>query len=329
MAKRITYGQTWWGKQWLNALSNIDYSNRLPRGKTYANKGAVKDFVITKNSINSSVQGSEYRPYKQKMSLIPFTKEEKELIIESIRFDVGILAELLNRQMAGSLDELLQSKGIRIFPKDWTSLKMNCSCPDYAVPCKHLAAVVYLVTNEVDKNPFLLFDLRGLNLLEELKKQGILTAQTNTQEEANELADFAVDSSQEVSQGNVTADTFAQLSFALPSDGMQRLLQLLDVTTLFYQNGSFKEQLKTIYKKTARYCNKKNKKESLDTRLNKNIKHLLKTSMMEFMSWIRMAILTILLWIGKSSSTAYGQMNIRRKRFSFYFLKREVKWRLL
>ena len=154
MAKRTQYGQTWWGKQWLNALGNIDYSNRLPRGRTYANKGAVKNFEINNNLIEANVQGSQRKPYQQTILLQRFTTQEKEIIIETVAEDMSVLAALLSRQMPKELDKLLNQQGIQLFPKDWRSLIMKCSCPDWAVPCKHLAAVIYLISNEIDKNPF-------------------------------------------------------------------------------------------------------------------------------------------------------------------------------
>ena len=74
---RKNYGNTWWGQQWLKALSNIDYSNRLPRGRTYANKGLARDIVIKKNKITAKVQGTRRDPYRVKFTIPPFSANDK------------------------------------------------------------------------------------------------------------------------------------------------------------------------------------------------------------------------------------------------------------
>lgn len=99
MAERITYGKTWWGQQWLNALTSIDMANRLPRGKTYANKGAVQGLSISQNQISASIKGNAPRPYKSKLSVPLFTESEKELLLTEVRDNPATLAQLLNRQL--------------------------------------------------------------------------------------------------------------------------------------------------------------------------------------------------------------------------------------
>jgi SNF2 family DNA or RNA helicase/uncharacterized Zn finger protein len=272
MAKRIDYGQTWWGKQWLNALSNIDYSNRLPRGKTYANKGAVMDFSIKNHLISAKVQGSERKPYKQDISLQAFTKKEAEIIIETIAENMVVLAALLSRQIPKELDRLLKEQNIQLFPNDWRSLNMKCSCPDYAVPCKHLAAVVYLLANEIDKNPFNLFELRGLPLLKELESRKILSLE-NQKETYFKFSNFVQPESMPSYLGKVSLDEFNQLSFALPQESSNTLFQLLDNTTLFYSDSDFKNVLDKLYKTTERSLIKQLNatKEEADVFLHKSL----------------------------------------------------------
>lgn len=270
MAKRTQYGQTWWGKQWLNALGNIDYSNRLPRGKTYANKGAVKDFKINNNLIEANVQGSQRKPYQQTILLQRFSPQEKESILKTVAEDMGVLAALLSRQMPKELDQLLNEQGIQLFPKDWRSLNMNCSCPDWAVPCKHLAAVVYLLSNEIDKNPFNLFELRGLSLLNELEKRGIISF-LDKEEEHFKLIDFVFSDAPRSYPGKISLDQFNQLSFVLPQENSDTLFQLLEDTTLFYSDSDFKKTLNKLYKTTERSLIKQlnTNKEASNDRLHK------------------------------------------------------------
>jgi uncharacterized Zn finger protein/superfamily II DNA or RNA helicase len=170
MAERITYGKTWWGQQWLNALNNIDMANRLPRGKAYANKGAVQGLKIDGNQISASIKGAAPRPYRSKLSVPLFPDGDKTLLLAEIQENPAILAQLLNRQLPSELTDFAQQQGIELFPNTFDDLTMGCSCPDYALPCKHLAAVVYVIANEIDRNPFLVFQLKGLDILGELEK---------------------------------------------------------------------------------------------------------------------------------------------------------------
>ena len=159
MAERITYGKTWWGQQWLQALTNIDEGNRLPRGKTYANKGAVRGLKIEINEISAQVQGSQPRPYKSRLTVRLFEKAEKAALLTEIRQNPALLAQLLNRQLPPELIQFADRRGIRLFPRSFSELQAGCKCPDHAMPCKHLAAVIYLIANEVDQNPFLVFQI--------------------------------------------------------------------------------------------------------------------------------------------------------------------------
>ena len=153
------YGRTWWGEQWLKALDRIDFSNRLPRGRSYANNDMVASVKITENMIEAKVKGSQPKPYNITIIVPPFFDEEKKIIIEKIKANPLIISQLLNRQLPKELLDIAEQNEIKIFPQSWQDIKLNCSCPDWAVPCKHLAAVIYTIANEIDKNPFLVFTL--------------------------------------------------------------------------------------------------------------------------------------------------------------------------
>ncbi|MCC7050483.1 MAG: SWIM zinc finger family protein, partial [Bacteroidia bacterium] len=168
------YGRTWWGQQWLKSLDRIDYSNRLPRGKSYANTGKVKSIEIEGHIIRAKVAGSRPKPYDVSIVVPPFTDKEKKALIESIKKDNLILSQLLNRHLPNELLSLAEQNFIKIFPQSWQDLKLNCSCPDWAVPCKHLAAVIYTVATQIDQNPFSVFTLHSLDLIKELAKERLL-----------------------------------------------------------------------------------------------------------------------------------------------------------
>src|SRR5919202_5343689 len=119
MAERISYGKTWWGQQWLQALTNIDEENRLPRGKTYANKGAVQGLKIDNNQISASVKGTKPRPYKVKLTVPPFTEQEREWLLAEIAENPAVLAQLLNRQLPEELVQFAQKRNIHLFPESF------------------------------------------------------------------------------------------------------------------------------------------------------------------------------------------------------------------
>src|SRR5574344_1932674 len=132
------YGRTWWGMQWLGALKNIDYSNRLPRGASYAKNGMVQEIKFNENVIHAKVCGSSSTPYSVNIKLPRFNENQIDKLIDIIISQPVVLSKLLNRQLDIELSSMAENAGMRLFPRSWTDLRMDCSCPDWAVPCKHL-----------------------------------------------------------------------------------------------------------------------------------------------------------------------------------------------
>lgn len=176
MATRSNYGQTWWGEQWLRALTSIDYDNRLPRGRTYANKGLVKQLTMRHGTIHAKVQGSRPRPYEVNISVPPMDRVQADALLDALSTQPVVISRMLNRELDPLVLEKASALGIVVFPSQWSDLDMHCSCPDYAVPCKHLAAVIYLVSREIDGDPFLVFSLKGIELTKELQSRNISIA---------------------------------------------------------------------------------------------------------------------------------------------------------
>lgn len=153
------FGMTWWGEQWLNALSRIDYSNRLPRGAAYARKGAVLRIDVKDNLVAAKVQGSRKKPYNISITVPKFKQQEIDLLIDSVLENPTLLAQLLNRELSPQIMTIARTIGLHIFPSSWKDLGMRCSCPDWAVPCKHLAAVIYMMSRKIT-SPFLMRRLK-------------------------------------------------------------------------------------------------------------------------------------------------------------------------
>ncbi|MFO1251900.1 MAG: DEAD/DEAH box helicase [Inhella sp.] len=183
---RTRFGSTWWGQQWLQALTQIDYDNRLPRGRSYANNGSVVALKQEGGRISAKVQGS--RLYTVRIEVPAFTPKQAATLLEAVAQDPALLAGLLNRQLDPALLALAERLGLSLFPRRWNDLQMQCSCPDWAVPCKHLAAVVYLLSRDIDGDPFKVFELRGLDLLAGLQTRGTLSRQAPPLQELPPLA---------------------------------------------------------------------------------------------------------------------------------------------
>ena len=128
----------------MNALSNIDYSNRLPRGESYARKGNVASIDISGNTILAKVMGSGVKPYTVAILSPRFPQVMIDKLIDKILEHPIVLSQLLNRELNLMIIDICDSLGMQIFPDTWRYFTMNCSCPDNAVPCKHLVAVIYI-----------------------------------------------------------------------------------------------------------------------------------------------------------------------------------------
>ncbi|MEK7339403.1 MAG: SNF2 helicase-associated domain-containing protein, partial [Verrucomicrobiota bacterium] len=152
-------------KKWLETFTGIDYDNRLPRGRSYANTGRAYDIKIQANIITAKVQGSRPKSYAVKVILKPFNQMEKEFVRNIIVSSPSILSALINKKLPSLLLEKLNEHKIHLFPSNWKKVEASCSCPDWAMPCKHIAAVIYLICAEIDKNPFVVFRIHDCDLL--------------------------------------------------------------------------------------------------------------------------------------------------------------------
>ncbi len=171
--KRGAFGETWWAKRWIEVLESFNIGTRLGRGRTYARKGQVVSIDITKGRVKAKVQGSYPDPYNVKIQLAPLSKAEWNKVIEALAAQAIFTAKLLSGEMPQDIETAFRSAGVSLFPEAHNDLQTDCSCPDWSNPCKHIAAVYYLIGEEFDRDPFLLFKLRGMDrdeLLERLQE---------------------------------------------------------------------------------------------------------------------------------------------------------------
>jgi len=268
--QRVKYGQTWWGEQWLNALNHIDFDNRLPRGRAYASNGSVRDFRILNNRIEGEVQGSRRYPYDISIEVPLFSQTQKEKLLLAINNNPFLISQLLNRQLPQELHLLAHDQEIRLFPSSWKDLKMECSCPDWAVPCKHLAAVIYLLANEIDANPFLVLQLHGLNLIEELKNNGLEVDQ-HAREEIPAVENMIVPEVPEAE--SASGFGLSELpDFSKIPEQTDAILSLLTPKPLFFPKD-FRTILHSAYKSLAGSMHKQ-EPEALPERVQSFMEHI-------------------------------------------------------
>ena len=156
------FGTTWWGRLWITALEQLgdDFENRLPRGKKYAEEGAVSHFTVTPGEIQAKVHGR--KTYNVTLGLPALTSAQWEKALDRIYQESRFVASLLAGEMPQGLDETFREAGASLYPRVPKELQTHCDCPDWANPCKHVAAVCYIMAEALDRDPWLLFDLRGL-----------------------------------------------------------------------------------------------------------------------------------------------------------------------
>lgn len=228
--------KTWWGEKWLDALKGVDYANRIGRGKTYANTGRVYDIIINDNLALAKVKGNYQSFYNVSVEFKQFSQSEKNTIIKTIYENPTVMSALLNRKLPQEVYDLLKSHKVNVFPTSHRDLNTDCNCPDYATICKHIAGLVYMIALEIDKDPFLIFKLRGLDLLDSL----------NLEIEPTSVKDIS-----ELFENSDTPED-SQLDFSKIPDLHAQIFQLLDENPVFYAKD-FKGILDSVYKSMARF----------------------------------------------------------------------------
>ena len=155
-------GQTWWGERWIGALERVlgGDSGRLSRGRTYARAGRAHDLVIKAGKVTAKVTGSR-EPYDVSITLPRLSDAIWQTAIAFMARKAEFSALLLNSEMPRQIDDAFAAARASLFPVARADLETDCDCPDWGDPCKHVAAVHYVLGDALDRDPFLLFELRG------------------------------------------------------------------------------------------------------------------------------------------------------------------------
>lgn len=160
-SRRGGFGNSWWSRRWIDALEGFDLGARLSRGRSYARLGQVLSIEVAEGIVKASVQGSRPLPYRVTIRIETIEAVHWKRFAATMDDRLLLMAELLTGRMPDNIEESLSEAGLSLFPSRRSDLKTRCSCPDSSNPCKHVAAVYLLLGEEFDRDPFLVFKLRG------------------------------------------------------------------------------------------------------------------------------------------------------------------------
>ena len=266
------FTRTWWGNTFIEALETFTDPGRLGRGRSYARGSKVKSFKINDGVVMAEVRGSVnpyfgvYKEplYKTSIELQPISQAKWAVAIAQMASKASFISKLLLNEMPDNIEDAFSTLGLHLLPHNRKDFKTSCSCPDGSNPCKHIAGVYYLVAAELDKDPFLLFELRGLSkavLQRELAKTPLgmaLSAELTAQ-----AAEPLVVKSYYTRPTTTNAETVSLKEFW---QGAKRLPQSLDETTqsgvraivvkkqgdfppFWQKEGSFIEAMEELYER--------------------------------------------------------------------------------
>jgi uncharacterized Zn finger protein len=270
-------GSNWWSRRWIQILEQSIDSARLARGRTYARNGQVVDIEIEPGLVTASVQGSRKTPYQIRLGFETMTERAKSLLLFRFRERASFTAKLLAGGMPEEMEKVFKEANVQLFPDRVSIQRFKCSCPDEAVPCKHIIAVLFLLAEVFDDDPFLILKLRGINkdtlinLLTMETACGDEDAYSSEQEEWDSTEDLPVISGGSEINEKIEykekddEDVMLQLdknwysgampAFSYITDDKQQNIAALDILNEFpFWRGEqpFRQSLKPCYERAAR-----------------------------------------------------------------------------
>ncbi|WP_127500152.1 SWIM zinc finger family protein [Actinoplanes solisilvae] len=157
-AKRGKIGEQWWSRRFVDVLEQVCDPGRLTRGRTYARKGQVMDFALAAGQVTARVQGSRPQPYQVTIEIKAFDEAQWTELTDALGAQALYRAALLAGEMPHEIVDLFTAHDAPLFPEQ---LDIRCNCPDWSVPCKHGSAVLYVLAEAFDDDPFLVLAWRG------------------------------------------------------------------------------------------------------------------------------------------------------------------------
>ena len=192
-SRRGAIGDTWWSKRFVAVLESFGMGTRMARGKRYARSGQVMDLQVAPGRVTARVQGSRRKPYEVSLALEPFDEVEWDEIVEVLSEEAIYAAQLLAGEMPEPIEDAFEAVGLSLFPDERSELTTSCSCPDWANPCKHVAATLFILAERFDEDPFQILAWRGRDreaLLDEMRAfRGVTDEEEEEVQEGEPLAD--------------------------------------------------------------------------------------------------------------------------------------------
>lgn len=143
-SQRGKFGDTWWADRWIQVLESFGWDGRLRRGRSYARQGQVLEYHTAPGMVTAKVQGSRRKPYSIEIKVTPLSPEEWNQVAKAMSGQARFAAKLLAGEMPQDIEEAFAAANLTLFPRSEEDIDTLCSCPDWANPCKHIAAVYYI-----------------------------------------------------------------------------------------------------------------------------------------------------------------------------------------
>ncbi|MCD8163605.1 MAG: SWIM zinc finger family protein [Synergistaceae bacterium] len=211
-ARGHVYGSNWWSRRWVEVMERCIDSGRLARGKSYARKGQVVNIQLEPGLVTAFVQGSRKTPYQIRFGFETVSSEARELILFRFRESAALAAKLLAGEMPEEIETIFKEAGTPLFPTQEALRRFKCTCPDDASPCKHIIAVLLILGEELEDDPFLLLKLRGLD------KESLINLLTLENAQEGELAEESGAYYEWVSEGELSGGAEAAAMSAVIRD---------------------------------------------------------------------------------------------------------------
>ncbi|HAC65995.1 MAG TPA: hypothetical protein DCF68_21295 [Cyanothece sp. UBA12306] len=260
--------QEWWVSRWLELLDSYRFKKRLERARIYAREGNILSIEFKEAQVIAKVQGTEAEPYQVSLSLVPFTDEDWNYIIESLSKKAIFSAQLLAGEMPENIEEVFIENGLSVFPFSLSDIKSRCSCPDKANPCKHIGAIYYQLAERFSEDPFIIFQLRGrskpqiLQALRQLRRKKLQEQDQAKSTEIEEVVEQITEQKNPLKQNYQTPNIEKFWQYDQPLDSSliviapppdnKTILDILGRIPLSYQEAQIvKQYLQQVYQNVS------------------------------------------------------------------------------
>ena len=159
--QRGAMADTWWSRRLVELLDSYGLGTRMQRGRRYARQGQLVSFDVQPGLVIAQVQGSRRTPYVANVVFTPLTEPQWAAVQSEIESTLQFASRLLAGDVPAELEAVFDCAGVPLLPRRWNDLRASCSCPDWENPCKHIAAVLYVLADRLDDDPWLLLLWRG------------------------------------------------------------------------------------------------------------------------------------------------------------------------